>query len=78
MACHSSFLPIFLVLLLSLYISSVQSVNFEDLISAKIDHKLEKFCYIPFLDFLCPDPDPEPSVSVEDDDGSLFRLRKRA
>jgi hypothetical protein len=74
MARQSSFLPIVLALLFSFCISRVQSVSFEDLITAEIEKKLEKLCYFPKLEFLCPE-DPEPDVSPSVDEGKHLRNR---
>jgi hypothetical protein len=75
MARQASILQILIALLFSMCISRVQSFGFEDLISEKIDKKLEKFCYIPGLDFLCPEEEDDDEVSVSVDGG---HLRKRA
>jgi hypothetical protein len=71
MARQASILPIFIALLFSVCISGVQSFGFEDLLQHKIEKKLEKFCYIPGLDFLCPEEEDDDEISVSKDAGHL-------
>jgi hypothetical protein len=75
MVRQASILPILIALLVSMCISRVQAFGFEDLLQEKIDKKLEKFCYIPGLDFLCPEEEEDDDeLSVSKDEG---KLRKR-
>ena len=66
MSRQSTVASLLLVVFVGLSSNVVQGFSFEDLISDKIDKKLEKYCKFPGLEFLCEEDDPSVSVSADE------------